>query len=129
MNTVKTNSRTFKSRAKCNAYMTRFTAIAKRLGMIPHYDIAINGRSIVITLTARPIDVQPCANAMRPLCKDKNDLINTVHACTYNKIFNIPLNNTINHARKSAYHSYSKIKVAPQLTATPFSRLIISHLV
>ena len=76
MNTVKTNSRTFKSRAKCNAYMTRFTAIAKRLGMIPHYDIAINGRSIVITLTARPIDVQPCANAMRPLCKDKNDLIN-----------------------------------------------------
>ena len=131
MNTVKTNIRNFKSRAKTNAYMNRFTATAKRLGMIPHYDISINGRTIVITLTARPLDVTPCANAMRPLCKDKNDLINTVHACTYNKVFNIPitLNNTINHAKKHAYLSYRKVKVAPQLIATPFSRLIISHLV
>jgi len=126
MNTVKTNSRTFKSRAKCNAYMTRFTAIAKRLGMIPHYAIAINGRSIVITLTARPLDVQPCANAMRPLCKGKrygqNDLINTVHACCYDIGSNMK---TVIHG----VNGFNMYHCKPRAYATPFSRLIISHLV
>ena len=119
MNTVKTNSRTFKSRAKTNAYMTRFTATAKRLGMIPHYDISINGRSIVITLTARPLDVKPCANAMRPLCKDKNDLINTVHACFYD------IGN--NHLLFELGQSFGMDIKRPY--ATPFSRLITAHLV
>ena len=112
MNTVKTNIRSFKSRAKTNAYMTRFTATAKRLGFIPHYSISINGRSIVITLTARPLYVKPCANAFRPLCKDKNDLINTVHNATFSKPY--AKTNFINYAT---------------LTPTRYSRLIISHLV
>ena len=122
MNTVKTNSRTFKSRAKTNAYMTLFTATAKRLGFIPHYDISINGRSIVITLTARPLDVQPCANAMRPLCKDNIDLINTVHACCYDIGTNLK---TVIHG----VNGFNMYHCKPRAYATPFSRLITSYLV
>ena len=118
MNTVKTNIRTFKSRAKCAAYMTRFTATAKRLGMIPHYAISMNGREIVITLTARPSDVTPCANAMRPLCKDKNELIDAVHSSNYN------IGNELLFQLGQSYGLSIK-----RAHATPYSRLIISHLV
>ena len=122
MTTVKTNIRTFKSRAKCAAYMTRFTATAKRLGMIPHYSISMNGREIVITLTARPSDVTPCANAMRPLCKDKTELINTVHSCFYDVGVNMK---TVIHGVNGFNMYHSK----PRAYATPYSRLIISHLI
>ena len=113
---------TFTSRAKCMAYMKRFTTTAKRLGFIPHYSIAPNSRSIVITLTARPSDVKPCANAMRPLCKDNIDLIDSVHQCCYDLGSNLK---TVIHG----INGFNMYHCKPRAYYTPYSRLIISHLV